>query len=241
VRRARLFLPFQLLAVSTLLATVACSDYSDQGGGVIGLEVRQPATDSLEVHDTLQLHARALDRNGDSIPADIRWTSSDTGLVVDSATGLAVGHAPCVQCTVRAHVGTLYSTAIPLRVVAGPDTLVVGATSLTVASGVAASAALDAQLLGGTPPAGVAGRRLVYEVVAPLFPDPATRTVELAPGLLIDTVLTNADGRAATAVTLQRVTGVAAPESAVVEVRAARASGRPVPGSGQRFVVHFQP
>jgi hypothetical protein len=242
VTRGRVPALLPLLAALGASAAIACSDFNDQGGGVIVLEVRRPAVDSLETGDTLRLQARALDRNGDSIPADIRWVATDTSLAVDSATGLVTARVPCTGCGVRAHVGALYTGPITLRVLTGADTLAVGPQDLTVPSGTAASAALEARLLGGTPPTtGVAGRRLVYTVVAPLFADPAQRTVELLPGALVDTTLTGPDGAPATPVTLQRIAGVAAPESAVVQVDAQRLSGRPVPGSGQRFTVRFQP
>jgi hypothetical protein len=231
-----------LAAVLVVLAVLACSDFVDQGGGVIALEIQQPAVDSLDVGDTLRLHARALDKNGDSIPADIRWVTTDTSLAVDSVTGLVTGLAPCSACGVRAHEGTLYTSPVTLRVLPRPDSLVVGAQTLTVAAESLGSPPLEARLLSGTPPTtGVAGRRLVYTVVDPAFPDPAQRTVELLPGAVVDTALTGIDGAPTTPVVLSRIAGVAPPESVVVEVGAQRLSGTPVPGTGQRFTVRFQP
>jgi hypothetical protein len=40
--------------------------------------------------------------------------------------------------------------------------------------------------------------------------------------------------------TLSRIAGLAAPDTAIVTVRAARTRGAAVPGSGQRFLVLFQ-
>jgi len=51
---------------------------------------------------------------------------------------------------------------------------------------------------------------------------------------------TGTDGSPATAVTLNRVTGQSSPDSAIVTVAAATATGAIVPGSGQRFIVRFQ-
>jgi hypothetical protein len=41
-------------------------------------------------------------------------------------------------------------------------------------------------------------------------------------------------------VTLNRVAGIAQPDTAIVEIRSSRTGGEPVPGSGQRFIVIFQ-
>jgi hypothetical protein len=41
-------------------------------------------------------------------------------------------------------------------------------------------------------------------------------------------------------VTLNRVSGIAQPDTAIVEVPTPRSTGEPVPGSGKRFIVIFQ-
>jgi hypothetical protein len=63
--------------------------------------------------------------------------------------------------------------------------------------------------------------------------------VELPGGVLIDTVSTGPSGLEQ-GVTLNRVAGVPAPDTAIVQVRSYRASGADVPGSGQRFIILFQ-
>jgi hypothetical protein len=78
---------------------------------------------------------------------------------------------------------------------------------------------------------------VIYTVTSP--PDVGLHTVELPGGVLADTVLTGTDG-AVSSVTLIRVNGTTQPDTAIVEVRAVRASGAAVPGSGQRFIVLFQ-
>ncbi|HEU4699702.1 MAG TPA: Ig-like domain-containing protein [Gemmatimonadales bacterium] len=219
----------------------ACSNLHEESG-VIGLAIEPPAADSLQIRDTLQLRARALDRNGDSVAAEIEWVTNAPAFAVVDAQGRVTGvGAGTVQ--VQAHVGGLYTAPVNLRIVPGPDSLAVGAQELTVASAEAGSAPLVALLLSGAPPAApLAGGRLVYEVVSPAFADPAQRSVQLGPGGVLDTVTTGTDGQPVTPVTLDRVPGIAAPESAVVEVRSQWAvSGRPVAGSGQQFVVRFQP
>jgi hypothetical protein len=44
----------------------------------------------------------------------------------------------------------------------------------------------------------------------------------------------------ATAVTVSRVAGQPSPDSAIVSVAAATATGATVPGTGQRFIIRFQ-
>jgi hypothetical protein len=54
--------------------------------------------------------------------------------------------------------------------------------------------------------------------------------------VLVDTIST--DG--SQGLPLNRVPGIASPDTAFVQVRSYRASGADVPGSGQRFLVIFQ-
>jgi hypothetical protein len=64
--------------------------------------------------------------------------------------------------------------------------------------------------------------------------------VTLSTAAVADTFLTAADGTVST-VTVAPVAGTTPPDSVIVEVRAARTRGAVVPGSGQRFIVRFQP
>jgi hypothetical protein len=87
-------------------------------------------------------------------------------------------------------------------------------------------------------PAGpIEGRSVIYTLTSP---DPATTppTVGLLNGLSEDTAVTAADGTI-TAMTLNRLPGLTAPDTAIVTVRATRTRGAVVPGSGQRFIVLF--
>jgi hypothetical protein len=114
-RRLRLALAAALGAAPL----AACSDFADQGGGVIAVEVRAPQRTSIVVGDTVRLSARALDRNGDSVAAAIVWRSADSVLAVDSASGLVVGSFPGVG-RVQAFLGTLASPLVQLQVTAPP-------------------------------------------------------------------------------------------------------------------------
>jgi len=75
-------------------AALACSNVTDAGDGVVALDVKVPSRLEVEVGDTVQLSARALDRNGDSVAATITWSTPDTTVSVAPATGLVTGLAP---------------------------------------------------------------------------------------------------------------------------------------------------
>ena len=218
-------------------AALACSNITDVGNGIVALDVKVPPRLEVEVGDAVQLSARALDRNGDSVAAEITWSTPDTTVSVTPATGLVAGLAPGTG-RVQAAEGTLVSDFLTFTVLAHADSLALPAgSSVTVAPDAPSSPSLAAQLLG---PAGVslAGHRLIYTVVDPPLIDAAVLTVTFPNGSFADTVTTAADGTAP--VTLNRVTGVTAPASATVVVTALRPSGAAIPGSGQSIIVTFQ-
>lgn len=226
------------------MSAVACSDITDDGSGVIALEVQQPLPAVVEVGDTIVLTARALDREGNPVDAVIEWRTPDPANVfVESTTGRIAGLVPGSTARVQATQGSLVSDLISLTVVARADTVEVPPDTLTVDPLSTTSAALVprvATLVEGVH-VGLPGRALIFEVVEPAFPDPAARTVEITgTNALADTVLSGPDGLPQTPVTLSRMTGLTAPDTVEVAVRVLRRSGALVPGSGQRFVVAFQ-
>lgn len=225
------------LAVLVLLAWVSgCSDLTEGAGGVVQLEIRVPAVTSVEVGETLQLSAQALDRDGNPVTIPISWRTPDATLTVDDAgvvTGVAAGSGQ-----VQAFAGSLASERVTLTVITRADTLIlVGDSVVTVAPGVTASAPLVVQLQSFSAATPLPSRPLVYTVTSP--PDVGTRSVELPGGVLIDTVSTGTTGLNQ-AVTLNRISGIPSPDTAIVQVRSYRSSGADVPGSGQRFIVLFQ-
>ena len=232
----RLWLP--LLAA---VAGAGCSNITDAGNGIVALDVKVPAHLEVEVGDTIQLAARALDRNGDSVAADITWAVADTTVGVIPASGRFTGRGiGGTTGRVQATEGTLVSDYLTFAVLGRADSLALPAvTALTVPAGTTSSASLTAQLLGAT---GVAlgGHRVVFVITSPAFANAAARTVQLSNGALADTVVTAADGTLSSPVTVDRMTGVSAPPTVVVEVRALRPSGAPIPGSGQAYTVSFQ-
>jgi hypothetical protein len=217
----------------SLVWVVGCSDLVEGAGGVVELEVSEPAATSVEVGDVLQLSARALDKDGNPVDVPLTWRTSDPTLTVDD-TGLVTGVAPGTG-QVQAFAGSLASERIGLTVLSRADTLViVGDSVITVAADATASAPLVVQLLSFSETTPLASRPVVYTITSP--PDVGAHSVELPGGVLIDTVSTTATGTDP-AITLNRVAGVTSPDTAIVQVRSFRASGADVPGSGQRFIV----
>lgn len=218
------------------LLVLGCSDLTEGAGGVIGLEIRTPEILTVEVGEMVPLSARALDKNGDSVAAEITWRAPDATLSVDPLTGVITGVSPGTG-RVQAFTGQLASGLVQFTVIPSADTLIVTDSIFTVAAGVPASPPLVAQLQSFNPAGPLADRPVVYAVTSP--PDVGPHTVELPGGVLIDTLATGTDG-AVSSVTLNRVAGIAQPDTAFVEVRAFRTHGAAVPGSGQRFIVVFQ-
>jgi hypothetical protein len=219
-------------------ALAGCGNLTEQDG-VAGLEIRVPRPATVEVGQTTQLSARALDRQGDSVAAAVTWLTPDTTVTITPdgrLTGRTSGTA-----RVQAGVGTIVSDFVTFTVNPRPDTLALtGDSILTVAPGVGTSAPLVASIQSFAPAEPLSGEVITYTVTAPVFADPTQRTVELPGGLLSLAAITGADGTSVTPVTLNRVTGQPSPDSAIVTVAAVTAAGTTVPGSGQRFIVHFQ-
>jgi len=229
VRRWALFL--------AVVGLQGCSNLTEGAGGVVGLEIQTPSLKTIEVSETLQLTAVALDKDGNPVATPIDWRAPDTTLSVDAATGAITGVFPGVG-RVQAFVGSLSSELVTFTVIARADTLVLtGDSVITVPAGVTASAPLLVQLQSFSPAGPLPSRPVIYAVTSP--PDVGPHTVELPNAALTDTVLTGTDGAVST-VTLNRVNGTTQPATAIVEVRAFRTRGEAVPGSGQRFTINFQ-
>jgi len=229
VRRWALFL--------SVVGWQGCSNLAEGTGGVVGLEIEAPSLKTIEVGETLQLTAVALDKDGNPVATPIDWRAPDATLTVDAATGVITGVSPG-SGRVQAFVGSLSSELVAFTVIARADTLVLtGDSVITVPAGVTASAPLLVQLQSFSPAGPVPSRPVIYVVTSP--PDVGPHTVELPNAALTDTVLTGTDG-AVSSVTLNRVNGTTQPATAIVEVRAFRTGGEAVPGSGQRFTVNFQ-
>ena len=114
-----------VVLVTSALA-LGCSDLTEGAGGVVELEIRRPAQTQIEVGQTLQLSARALDRDGNPVDVPITWRTSDPTLTVDDQ-GLVTGVTPGPG-QVQAFAGSLASARISLTVIvtAAPGLRIVG-------------------------------------------------------------------------------------------------------------------
>ena len=192
-----------------------------------------PDSGRLEVGDTLHPEARALNGRGDSVAAQVFWSSLDTAIVsvVDSATGATLAKAVGTG-RLQARFGSLRSNPQNVFVfvrldsasAAGPirDTIIVSAPDTL-------SDSLLVQAWAGT--SGAPGRPVVYTMA--IYPAGDT-TVTLVP----KTAQTGASGIAFARL---RLDSGPLPDSVVVTAAVRRPNGTDVPGSPVRFVVEFQP
>jgi hypothetical protein len=102
------------ILITSALA-LGCSNLTEGAGGVVELEIRQPAVTTIEVGQTLQLSARALNRDGDPVDVPITWLTPDSTLTVDDQ-GLVTAIAPGTG-QVQAFAGSLASARVSLTVV----------------------------------------------------------------------------------------------------------------------------
>jgi len=213
-----------------LAAALSCGQLGTDLNQVVALELFLPDSGRLEVGDTLHPGARALNGRGDSVAAQIFWSSLDTAIVsvVDSATGATLGKAVGTG-RLQARFGGLRSNPQNLAVLvrldsarAAGDTIIVSTDSL--------SDSLAVKAWAGT--SGAAGRTVVYETT--IYPAGVTN-VTLVP---LGTAQTNASGIAARQL---RLNPGPLPDSIVVRAAVRRPNGTDVPGSPVRFVVEFQP
>ncbi len=228
------------LVAALLAGAVACSELTATADGVTTLLLEIPLPAEVEAGQTLPLRGWPINGSGDTLDLPVIWRALDTTITVDSVLGRLTGRTAGGTGRIVARTGTLYSEIVTFRVLPRADTLArEGPADLTVAPGEPASPELAVRLLAGTPPAAVAGRRVVFTIVHPVFAVPAERTVQFTGGALLRVATTGSTGGPAQAVTVSPVTGATPPDSAVVEVAAWRPGGAAIPGSGQRFVVRF--
>lgn len=212
----------------------ACGQLGTDLDQVVALEVFLPDSGRAEVGDTIHLGARALNGHGDSVAAQIYWSSLDTAIVtVDSTTGDTFAKSAGTG-RVQARFGGLRSNPQNLVVLVRLDSASLAGASLrdtVVASEPdSLSDSLSVKAWTGTNAAG--GRSVVYTTT--IYP-PSVTNVTLLPK---ETVLTDAGG---IAVTRLRLTPGPVPDSVVVSAAVRRPNGTDVPGSPVTFVVEFRP
>ncbi len=199
----------------------------------MAIEVILPDSARVEITDTFRPRARALNGLGDSVAAQLNWSSLDTAFleVLDSATGVSLAKA-VGTARLQARVGALRSNPQAVSVLAKLDSLrATGDTFDTVF--VATDSLSDSLQVTAFASGGAAsGRRVDY--AATIYPASGP-IVTLLPK---DTVLTTSIG---TALTQVRLRPGAVPDSVVVTAIMRRPNGSQIPGSPVTFVVEFRP
>ncbi len=216
-----------------LAAVCACKINVDQNQPV-AIAITLPDSGRVEVTDTFRPRGRALNGLGDSVQADLFWSSLDTATlaVVDSTTGVSISKV-IGTARLQARTGNLFSNPQTVNVLARLDSMrPTGEVRDTVLATDSLSDSLSVQVfaLNGAIPA---NRRVVF-VVADTFPSGGPG-VTLVPH---DTVFTNGTGLAA--VRVRRPTG-AVPDSVVITVTMKHVNQTTVNGSPVTFVVEFRP
>jgi hypothetical protein len=218
----------------TLAAAPACGQLGTDLDQVVALEVLLPDSGRVEVTDTLRPRARALNGRGDSVAAQVYWSSLDTAIVavVDSATGVTLAKAVGTG-RLQARAGTLRTNPLSVVVLAPLDSASAAGPvrdTVTVSAPDSLSDSLIVKAWVGA--SGSGGRRVVY--AADIYP-PGVTTFTFVPG---DTVKTNASG---IAVAQLQVASGTRPDSVVVTAVLRHLDGTPVPGTPVTFVVEFRP
>ena len=130
------------LAAIAACATVACGDLTSTPGGALSLAFDSLPASAVVLGDSLRdstgavkhLSATAYDGTGRVIAgAAVKFISLDTGIAVDSATGLVVGTVRrATPARVLAGIGTIQTLNKLLTVTNRPDTASKAATPLTM-------------------------------------------------------------------------------------------------------------
>ena len=193
-----------------------------------------PDSARLEVGDTLHPEARALNGRGDSVAAQIFWSSLDTAIVavVDSTTGATLGKTTGTG-RLQARFGSLRSDAQNVFVLARLDSVTAAGPirdTIVVSAPDSLSDSLFVKVWAGT--SGASSRSVVYTI--DIYPA-ADSTVTLVPKTPVQT---DANGIAFARL---RLDAGPIPDSVVVTAAVRRPNGTHAPGSPLHFVVEFQP
>ena len=224
-------------------ALTSCSNLSGDSDTPILLEIRAPSgtgggNPPVEIGDTFQLSARALNQDGDSVAATFTWRTPDTAfLFVEPATGRISGKK-LGPARVQVTSGGLTSDLVNFTVLPAAESLqIIPPDSARVLVTDTASAALVAELDTLNPLGPLAGRQILYQLTT-IFGQPGD-TASLAGGVMSRAVTTSALGQPTVPVYVRAIPALARPDSVLVEVTAFRPSGAAIPGSGQLFIVRF--
>jgi hypothetical protein len=93
----------------------ACSGLPASGNGIVALVVETPDSLNLTVGDSLKLRAHAENLQGDSVAADILWSTPDTALITVDAFGTITDRLDTsATARVQASTGTLVSNIVSI-------------------------------------------------------------------------------------------------------------------------------
>lgn len=198
----------------------------------MAVEVILPDSGRAEITDTYLPRGRALNAVGDSVAADIYWSSLDTAIiaVLDSTTGVSLAKA-VGSGRLQARVGALRSEPQPVIILTRLDMLAAAGPTRVIVS-LADSLSPELQVQAFATPGVPANRRVVY--AATTFPASGP-VVTFVPN---DSVLTSSTGVASTRL---RLLAGAIPDSVVVTATMRRPDGTAIPGSPVTFVLEFGP
>jgi hypothetical protein len=252
--------PSARLTVSAILVAVAaayaCTDISDSSTAVLSIQFDTLPVPAVVLGDTLRDTVgavvrpvvRAFNFKGDEIsPAPIWFQSPDSGVTVDSATGVITADALLPSpARIIATVGTLQAIQ-RVDVTLRPDFIVAVNASDTLNYSLLDSTKnispdLQVQLLHGIAPNDTAVKSYIvsFEIVSQSNPELGELVITSNKPSAIDT--TDAGGIAGRRIRLHSVflDSPTAVDSIVVNATA-RYKGVPVTGSPVRLVLHYKP
>ena len=246
----------RLLVVASValfsLAAFACTDVSGSSTSVLSIQFDSLAAPSVVVGDTLRdttgavilpvVHA--FNFQGEEItPAPVWFQSPDSGVAVDSITGIIVGGGSLRSSPVRivATVGTLQAIQ-RLDLTLRPDLLapVHDRDSLAYLAQDTTSNVLSVKLTHGVAPNDSVVKSYIvsFAIVSQSAPDLGTLVDARGQPSVVDT--TDADGVAGRAIRLHPLS-VTTPVDSIVVNATARYRGVEVSGSPVRLVMKIQP
>lgn len=234
------------------LAAFACTDVSGSSTSVLSIQFDSLAAPSVVVGDTLRdttgaviipvVHAFNF-KGEEIIPAPVWFLSPDSGVAVDSITGIVVGGDSLISTPVRivATVGTLQAIQ-RLDLTLRPDLLaaVNGRDSLAYLVNDTTSNVLTVKLTHGVAPNDSVVKSYIvsFAIVSQSAPDLGTLVNDRNQPSVVDT--TSADGVAGRAIRLHPLSVTSAVDSIIVNATA-RYRGVEVAGSPVRLVMKIQP
>ena len=255
---ARFFVVASCIAVTVAsIAPLACTDISGSSDAVLSLQFDTLPSPSVVVGDTLRdttgavalpvVHA--FNYKGDEItPVPVYFQSPDSGVTVDSATGLIVGDSlRSTPARIIATVGKLQAIQ-RINLALRPDTIVVVngldtlKYSLLDSTQNVSTNVLSVKLSHGVAPddSAVANYIVSFEIVSESSPNLAELVTEAGRTSQVDT--TDASGIAGRKIRVHPVNlGSGTTVDSVIVQATAKYRGQPVAGSPVRLVMVLEP